>query len=417
MKKIIFVALMLITCELHAQKKMKVFLDCNNANCDVDYFKSNTPMVLFVRDRFDADLHVLFIKQTNSSGAKQFNLIMIGQKQFANKLDTLHFNIEANASGDMARQIMINYFHVGLVSYLIKLNDIKYIGVTLKEPDTNTTVQDSIIKDAWRGWVVSINANGNFSGSEVYSNRTGNLVMSGDRETRFSKSSIWYYMDQSVNKITDDGEKYIYKFQNYSAGFFRANRFSNHWAAAMECNFDNSLYSNIKYKINAKPSVEYNFFKYDDFNSKRLVLIYEIAPSYFQFYDTTIFFKTKQYITSQNLALIGSFTQKWGSINAGAFWKNLFEDFSKNNLSFNGAISTRITKGLNFNVWGSYSFVHDQINLAKGNANLEDVLSKNRELLSAYKYDMGIGITYRFGSKYNTVVNPVYRGLNYNINM
>ena len=48
--------------------KIKVFLDCTQSwLCDFDYVRSEIRLVDFVRDRFDADVHVLVNTQNNSS--------------------------------------------------------------------------------------------------------------------------------------------------------------------------------------------------------------------------------------------------------------------------------------------------------------------------------------------------------------
>ena len=92
-------------------------------------------------------------------------------------------------------------------------------------------------------------------------------------------------------------------------------------------------------------------------------------------------------------------------------------DFHKNNLSFSGAISTKIARGLNFAVWGHYSFNRNQINIRKGDASIDQILARNREILSSFDYDLGIGISYRFGSKNNNLIDPACKGLNYSINL
>ncbi len=53
-----------------------------------------------------------------------------------------------------------------------------------------------------------------------------------------------------------------------------------------------------------------------------------------------------------------------------------------------------------------YSFVHDQVSLRKGDASVEDVLLRRRELSTAYQYNAYLSVSYTFGSIYNNVVNP-----------
>ena len=53
-----------------------------------------------------------------------------------------------------------------------------------------------------------------------------------------------------------------------------------------------------------------------------------------------------------------------------------------------------------------YEFIHDQVSLRKGDASIEDILLNRKEVSTTYGYETSVGITYRFGSIYNNVVNP-----------
>ena len=61
-----------------------------------------------------------------------------------------------------------------------------------------------------------------------------------------------------------------------------------------------------------------------------------------------------------------------------------FHDFSKNRLEISGDLPLRIYKGLSMNIEGSYSAIHDQIALPRGEVTLEEILLWRRELASGY---------------------------------
>jgi hypothetical protein len=62
------------------------------------------------------------------------------------------------------------------------------------------------------------------------------------------------------------------------------------------------------------------------------------------------------------------------------------------------------------NLGGSYSFIHDQVSLRKGDASIEDVLLNRQELSTTFSYFTNFGVTYTFGSIYNNAVNPRFSG-------
>ena len=62
--------------------------------------------------------------------------------------------------------------------------------------------------------------------------------------------------------------------------------------------------------------------------------------------------------------------------------------------------------GLEFNIFGRYSRVRDQLYLPAGDATTEEILLSLRQLQTGYEYSMSAGLSYTFGSIYNNVVNP-----------
>ena len=100
----------------------------------------------------------------------------------------------------------------------------------------------------------------------------------------------------------------------------------------------------------------------------------------------------------------------------GAFWSNYMDDFSKNNASVGGGISWRVFKGFQFAIGGNFEFVHDQISLPKQGASRDDVLTQRRIIATTYDYFFGVGMSYRFGSIFNSQVHPTFKGLNYSLN-
>jgi hypothetical protein len=68
--------------------------------------------------------------------------------------------------------------------------------------------------------------------------------------------------------------------------------------------------------------------------------------------------------------------------------------------------SIRIFKGFSFNVNGNYEIIRNQVNLPAGDVSLEELLLQQQQLQSGFNYFVSVGLSYSFGSIYNTVVNP-----------
>jgi hypothetical protein len=57
-----------------------------------------------------------------------------------------------------------------------------------------------------------------------------------------------------------------------------------------------------------------------------------------------------------------------------------------------------------------YDRIKDQISLGKSSASTEEILLRLRQLATDYSYSFSVGISYSFGSIFNTVVNPRFGG-------
>jgi hypothetical protein len=70
----------------------------------------------------------------------------------------------------------------------------------------------------------------------------------------------------------------------------------------------------------------------------------------------------------------------------------------------------RLFRGFSFNVDGNYQVLHNQIYLAAAGASDEEIIARQRQLQTAYRYFLFLGVTYRFGSINNNIVNQRFGG-------
>jgi hypothetical protein len=418
MKKFYTLFLLLFSLFSQAQsssEKVKVFLDCTQSwLCDFDYVRSEMKMVNFVRDRFDADVHVLVNTQNSSSGGIQSQVSFIGQKKFQAFSDTLTYFNDPTSTQDEQRKKLVQYLKLGLVHYISKTPVGKSLVISYTENIKDTTT--NTVTDKWKGWVYQIGANGNLNGSQNYKQHSVNIYISADKETEKWKINTSITSNSDVQTYIQDSTTSKFIRKEYAADVQIARSINAHWSYGLAASYANSLFSNIKLGVRLRPKLEYSFYPYSKFNTQRVVLQYMVGPVYNNYFDTTIFFKTKEFQLQQSLNIIASFTKPWGSINVGMFYSNYFDLFSKNELTFNGAISWKIFKGFNFALFGNYGLIHDQIGLRKGNFTRDELLVRNRELKSSFQYNLGMAFSYRFGSILNSIVNPRFKGLNYSIN-
>ena len=111
-------------------------------------------------------------------------------------------------------------------------------------------------------------------------------------------------------------------------------------------------------------------------------------------------------IAHQPGKLAATTKQPWGSFDVQARASQFLHDGSKQNLSVSGFVDVRLTRGLSLNVFAFASRVRDQLFIAAGTLSRDDILTQQRALATSYSYNASIGLSYTFGSIFNSVVNP-----------
>lgn len=391
------------------KKRLSVFIDCSNTWCDVTYIRTEINVVDFVVDRIAADVHVLITSQQIGSGGEQFQLIFYGLNRFATVKDTLRFETLPLATDAEERELTTKYLQAGLAPFIAKagyLNEVT-IHSKLKSDSTGKTQQSNQnTKDKWNYWVFRAGTDGNFSSDQNYKSQNLNGRFSASRVTDKAKLLFNINGGENQNVFTIGDDKI--KVRNHNINFLLtyAKSINEHLTAGYDVSALQSTFTNIKSQFYFSPGIEYNIFPYKSVNTKLLTIRYGVDIRRNSYYDTTIYNKKTEWLPGQNISANLSLNQKWGTISAGITYRNFFNDWKFYNISFNTFMDVRLTGNLSFNIYAFPSIVRDQVFLPKGNASVDDILSRRRQLQTNYNFFMGFGITYRFGSILNNFVNP-----------
>lgn len=392
--------------------KLKVFIDCSNTWCDMQYIRSAINIVDFLLDNTAADVHVLITSQSTGSGGDQYQLIFFGQQSFKNQTDTLRFSTDPNATEFEERALLLKYLKTGLVPFIAKTGASKHIEISLKTKDTTVagTANTGNTKDPWNAWVIRIGADGNINADANYKNANYSGNFSANRITEKLKTGIAvsWGKNKSTFEYEENGtiEKYVVNNHNWSMNQYLVKSINTHWSWSAEIKYNQNTFSNNKGRALLRSAVEYNIFPYDEVNTKSFTLSYGLTARRNYYYDTTIYDKTKETLYGHRATAYLSLNQKWGSSYAGITYNNYFSNWKFFNLGVEVYNSVRITGGLSFYIMAFGGLTRDQVFLVKGNTTPEEVLARRRQLASGYNYYTSIGINYRFGSKLNNVVNP-----------
>lgn len=400
---LIFICLSMPSFSQEENATLKVFLDCNS--CDNTYIKQNLGNVEFVRDQNFADVHLFFTRQTNGSGGRAYEIDFIGKNEFKDLNDQLSFSTDFNMTDDDIRKKTLKFIKLGLIRYWVKKGKVENISVVIVNPEINEDVKENLV-DPWNYWVFGVNANGWFNGQETSKFSNLNLSLSAKRVTEKNKFSFRMGFSENKSTFSYDGEDIVSKQNSKYINVSDVISISNHWSAGAKASVGSSVYSNKKFYWSFKPALEYNFFKYSESAKKQLTLAYENGLVHQDYIERSVFGEDKETLWEHQLNLGGSINQKWGNIYGEASFEQYLHDTTLNSLSFYLGTSIRLFKGFNLNLSGDYSITRNQINLPAGDVTLEELLLQQQQLQSGYNYFFNIGLSYSFGSIYNTIVNP-----------
>lgn len=180
---------------------------------------------------------------------------------------------------------------------------------------------------------------------------------------------------------------------------------SDHWSLGVFTNVISNSYENIDIGYRVAPAIEYSLLPYRLALRKEYTVAYSIGYYYRNYLEETIYGRMEESLFNQSLKFEVRVLQPWGAVRAGLEGSHFLHDLSKNRISFDSNVSVRIFKGLSVDFSADYDYVQDQLSLPRGDASLEEVLLGQRQLATAYGISVSVGVSYRFGSMYNNVVN------------
>ena len=386
---------------------LRAYLDCQTMGCDRDFFVTEIAFVSWTRDRADADIHVLVTALETGSGGMQYTLQFIGQRRFASHADTLVTSSTPDATSDDRRRILARTMKQVLVRYAAATPATEHLSITYDEPNAVASAGTSKTIDPWNLWVYRVSSNGFFNGESQTSssNLSGNI--NAMRTTADWKISIGANVNYRQSNYTfDDTAKSTFIQRSSGLNVNIVKSLTDHWSAGVNANVGHAEFNNQDLTAGGRASIEYNFYKWKEATQHQFVAIYAIGPTYNRYIEQTIFLKTHETLPQHQFILANTTKERWGSVDLSATASQYLHDLSKTNYSLSGSVDVRITKGLSLNIGGSASSVHDQLFLARGDLDVKDILTRQRQLATSFSYFTFVGVSYTFGSIYNTIVNP-----------
>ncbi len=383
----------------------RIYLDCDF--CDLDFIRTEIPFVNYVRDRNEANVHVLITRQGTAGGGSEFTVMFLGKAEFAGMRDTLRYYSGNTATDDEIRKGIASILKLGVVRYVAHTPVADIIQIHYKPKATTVKVVDK-----WHNWVFSLNANTFANGQQSTNSMFLNASVSASRITLEWKTRFSLYANYSENNF-DVGGQTITSTSN-SKGFTASEikSLGEHWSIGVFGGYSSSSFSNIDYQFSLSPALEYNIYPYSESTHHELRLEYAIKVRTRKYLEETIFYKTREELFNHAFTITLTFNQPWGSTETSLEASQFLHDLSKNRLQLFSQLQFRLFTGFSLRLFGNISMIHDQLSLPLRGASQEEVLLRRKELATTYSYYISFGISYSFGSIYNNVVNPRFGNSN-----
>jgi hypothetical protein len=391
---------------------LRVFLDCRGG-CDFDFLRVEIAFVNYVRDRKEAEVHVLVTQQRTGAGGTEFTFTYIGLERFAGQDDSLTYTTNPTDTDDEERRGFAQTFALGLMRYVAQTPLARDLRIVSSRPGSGPKPQAAVTPadDPWNFWIFRASTNGNLFSEEETQRGSLRGSVSANRTTEELKISLNASGNYSEGRydLSEEGEEpdiYVSISRDFSASGLAVKSLGAHWSAAARGSASSSTYNNVDRAFRVWAGVEYNVFPYAESTRRALVLNYTIGPNWIRYHEVTVYDKTEDTLYSHYFVTALSLRQPWGTAFIDGIFSQYLHDLSKNRLELDARVEVRLFRGFTFNVGGGVSRIRDQLSLPAGEATSEEILLLRRQLATDHQYSLNWGVSYTFGSIYNNVVNP-----------
>jgi len=385
---------------------LRVFLDCQR--CDFDHFRREVPVVDWVRDRQDADLHVLVTRQGTGGGGTEHTLYYLGRASLEGRADTLRYVSRQDDTEDEERAGLVRTFRLGLARYLAfrGLADQADL-VFLEGGPEEATGQTSPADDPWNLWVFRTSVSAEMEGESRTRSRAFDGSISAGRTTEELKVDFFVRSEYEWDEFElSDGDVLTSIERSHFFSGTSVWSLGPHWSVGGRASAGSATSRNQDISLQVGPALEYSLFPYQESTRRQITALYQIGLAHFRYDERTLFGELDETRPEHSLEISADFQQPWGELFMSLEGSHFLDDIEQHRVELRSNVEIRLFRGLNLDVRGSVARIKDQIYVAAGDIPDEDILLERTELGTDFEYSVDVGLSFTFGSVFNNVVNP-----------
>ncbi len=382
-----------------------VFLDCNAPNCDFDHFRREITWVNWAQDRQDADVHLLITAERTGGGGWQYTLDYIGRRAFEGVDKSLSYISDPDDTDPEVRDGLTQTMALGLVQFVETTPLAPRLRVVYHAPEIAVVQRDE--HDPWNLWVFRLGLNGSIEGEARQNSYSARASADADRVSEDLKINFSLSGRYSRDEFElDEGDTFVNIREEYTADLLMVWSLSDHWSVGGKTTANRSTFLNRDLAVSVGPALEYNIFPYHESTRRQFAFRYAIEAAGFDYELETVEGKTEEILPRHSLLISAEVQQPWGEIDASVEGIQYLHDPATHRINTRASVEYRLFRGFNLDVFGQFSRIKDQFFLATEELSEEEILVRRRQRETDYRFDISVGFSYRFGSKFANVVNP-----------
>jgi hypothetical protein len=383
--------------------QLKVFLDCQQ--CFSDFMRTELTFVDFVRDRTEAEVHVLVTTVETGGGGREYTVAFIGTGARQGVDYTLRTLTTRDDPEDVVRRQLATTLRIGLLNYITRTGVPKGLEVSVKLGSEDQ--RPAVTGDRWNNWVFSVRGSASFQGEESSRQQRVGASISADRITPDWKITFGSDIDHETEEFDlDEDEPVKVRRRERELDWLVVKALGEHWSVGATGDFESSTFNNMRLLVDVAPAIEYNIFPYSSYTRRQLRAQYGIGVWSARYYEVTLYGKTRETLPRHELSLIYEQREQWGSLEARTEWSQFLHELDTSRLEADGELSVRLARGLSVAAEVNASRIRDQLALPARGATPEEILLRLRRLESTFEYSFSMSLTYTFGSIFSSIVNP-----------
>ena len=136
-----------------------------------------------------------------------------------------------------------------------------------------------------------------------------------------------------------------------------------------------------------------------------------LGVEYRDYEEVTVYDRTEETLAQHRFDLQFRQQESWGSARVGVEARQYLKYTEQYQVQLSGNLDYRLIRGLGINLQANYDIIHDQRFISGAGLTPEEILTSRRALATGSRLSFEIGLSYRFGSIFNNIVNARFPSL------